>query len=95
MSQSYINYVLQRKPNGVEQEQINALHFSDSDDQLLVQTAIEVENKLKRKGSSDYNCHVGVKKVKQEFTCDLCDKIFKHNGSLTRHMNVHFSKHQC
>lgn len=95
MAQAYINHILQQNPSGVEQEQINDLHFNDSDDERLLQATIEVENKLKRKGSCDYESHVEEKRVKHEFICDLCNKIFKHHGSLTRHMDAHVSKHEC
>lgn len=69
----------------------NDLHFNESDDGMLVETAIEVENNLKRRKSCAENADV----KRPKLNCDICGKTFKYNRNLKRHMNSHFTRIQC
>ncbi|CAC5381016.1 unnamed protein product [Mytilus coruscus] len=107
MAQAYINHVFSNGDNLTE-NQIRELRcelaskneFSDCDEDLLVQTADEIEKVYyseNKKRKRDLKENISNKKTKldSKFICDLCDKVFKHAYTLDRHLQAHFLRNTC
>lgn len=102
MAQAFIQYVLKQEENKHLENQIKSLRnnlpdeFDDSDDDILVRASNQAEKDFKRKRKIiSYDKENKKPKLNSAFTCDLCDRHYKHLGSLDRHLQTHFQKHSC
>lgn len=107
MAQAYINHVFSNGDNLTE-NQIRELRcelaskneFSDCNEDLLIQTADEIEKvyyseNKKRKRDLKENISNKTTKLDSKFICELCDKVFKHACTLDRHLQAHFLRNTC
>lgn len=109
MAQAFIDYTISTGNEHLEKQihelrNQTQLEFSDCDENLLLQALDEIEpfhcnetqSRNKRKRKPD-NSDKEKKKVKlgSTFTCDLCDRVYKHRGTLNRHLKSHFTILTC
>ncbi|CAG2205030.1 unnamed protein product [Mytilus edulis] len=105
MTQAFVNYTLS-KGDVQLQNQIHQLRnkneadFSECDENLLLEAANKIElsfieNTRKRKLNQRENTERKKLKAENVFTCDLCDKIYKNEKQLNRHLHTHFSTYKC
>lgn len=107
MAQAYINHVFSNGDNltenqirGLRCELASKNEFSDCNEDLLIQTADEIEKvyyseNKKRKRDLKENISNKTTKLDSKFICELCDKVFKHACTLDRHLQAHFLRNTC
>lgn len=105
MAQAFIKHVLTNGNTHLEQQirelrDKNKDEFSDCNEDLLVKAADEVEQayysktkKRKRKVYEDIKSKRA--KLDTSFTCDFCDRVYKHKRTLNRHLQSHLTTNEC
>ena len=107
MAQEFINYMVSKGDEYLE-NQIRELRtqneFSDCNENLLMQAVDEIEQShcnerkpIKKRKKQIDNCEKENKKVKlgATFTCEYCDRVYNHRGTLNRHQKSHFTIYTC
>jgi len=97
MTQAFINQTLDKAEIEELRKKLSEQDFSDCDEELLVQAAIEVEKRFNKKRKQNVSNGIVNKKKKLEnkHVCDFCDKVYKHQKTLNRHIMTHFSSFIC
>ena len=97
MTQAFINKTLNKAEIEELRKKLSEQDFSDCDEGLLVQAAIEVEKRFYKKRKQNVSNGIVNKKnkIENKHVCDFCDKVYEHQKTLNRHILTHFSSFKC